>query len=60
MNIVLDRFLVNIFTFRYSLRQNDTKCYQVEILKVQRMVESAKDDKVSDNTICFSDVLLMI
>ena len=60
MNIVLDRFLVNIFTFRYSLRQNDTKCYQVEILKVQRMVESAKDDKVFDNTFCFSDVLLMI
>ena len=53
MNIVLDRFLVNIFTFRYSLRQNDTKCYQVEILKVQRMVESAKDDKVFDNTFLF-------
>ena len=60
MNIVLHRFLVNIFTFRYSLRQNDTKCYQEKIVKVQMMVESAKDDTVSDNTICFSDVLLMI
>ena len=27
---------------------------------MQRIVESAKDDKVFDNTICFSDVLLMI
>ena len=60
MNIVLGRFLVNIFMFRYSLRQHDTECYQEEIVKVQRMIESAQDYKVSDNTICFTDVLLMI